>query len=584
MQRYNGLVQDTYGNIKPGASISVTSNTGGAVTIYADNVGSVLSQTGWISDNYGKFFFYGADGQRFNVYATFNGQTNSDLDVICDDPADDVTNLSTTFTTKASLSASTGSTLVGTIQSGTGAVARTQASKNNDVVSVLDFGVNTNPGTTDMTVAFTNALATGLSVYVPSGTYLISAQLSIGYGQWLIGAGMYQSIITCSTAVSAIVALIQNYGGMKDIQVTGDIASRTPLIGVTLYGLANPCVHNKLENVLIQNTQRGLVLDGYQSLSNVCYWNQFDHVLILKPAIDGVLLTKSGAGDTPNSNHFNKVHVYSNGATNTGHGFYVQYGNFFNTFTDCNSDLATTGPTACFRVGANATNTVITNQYTETAGTITNLQLDAGSTLTTIVNLIATSGGTQILDNTTGGGKYLAYGAGFPDVSKLGNAMATQLKTGAIQYNYFGADPTQATATFYEHLYNNAAPASGTYNRSAICWNTNVGVSNAPTGWVCTVGGTPGTWVAFGDRYLEGSVTFNPGLVATGAQSALSSITVTGCALGDVVECSFTNDMLGMVLFGYVQAANTVKIGAFNLTGAGVTLTSGTVYVRVKSR
>ena len=90
--------------------------------------------------------------------------------------------------------------------------------------------------------------------------------------------------------------------------------------------------------------------------------------------------------------------------------------------------------------------------------------------------------------------------------------------------------------------------------------------------------------MAFGERYLEGSVTFNPGLVATGAQSALSTMTVTGANLSDVVTLSSTVDMQGMVLFGYVSAANTVKVGALNLTGAGVTLSSGTVYARVHPR
>ena len=42
-----------------------------------------------------------------------------------------------------------------------------------------------------------------------------------------------------------------------------------------------------------------------------------------------------------------------------------------------------------------------------------------------------------------------------------------------------------------------SAPGGGTYTTGSIVWNT------APTpggnaGWICTSGGTPGTWYAFG--------------------------------------------------------------------------------------
>lgn len=50
-----------------------------------------------------------------------------------------ITTASATYLTQASLSASTGSTLIGTIQSGTGAVARTQAQKNNDTITTSDY-------------------------------------------------------------------------------------------------------------------------------------------------------------------------------------------------------------------------------------------------------------------------------------------------------------------------------------------------------------------------------------------------------------------------------------------------------------
>lgn len=40
-----------------------------------------------------------------------------------------------------------------------------------------------------------------------------------------------------------------------------------------------------------------------------------------------------------------------------------------------------------------------------------------------------------------------------------------------------------------------AAPAAGTFAKGERVWNSNP-ASGQPMGWICTVAGTPGTWVA----------------------------------------------------------------------------------------
>lgn len=83
--------------------------------------------------------------------------------------------------TSVVLAASTGSTLVGTIQSGAGSVARTVASKLNDTVSVKDFGA-VGDGVTDDTAALSAffAASSGALCILPAGTYKITSLLSIG--------------------------------------------------------------------------------------------------------------------------------------------------------------------------------------------------------------------------------------------------------------------------------------------------------------------------------------------------------------------------------------------------------------------
>ena len=58
---------------------------------------------------------------------------------------------------------------------------------------------------------------------------------------------------------------------------------------------------------------------------------------------------------------------------------------------------------------------------------------------------------------------------------------------------------------------------------------------------------------------------------------------VSRAALGDFVLYSFSLALSGLMLNGYVSAANTVTVVLFNPTGASVDLASGTVKVLVFS-
>lgn len=83
--------------------------------------------------------------------------------------------------TKALLAASSGSSLVGHIAAGAGAVARTVQAKLRETISVKDFGA-VGDGVTDDTAAIQAALTAAVngSLHFPEGNYLVTAALTAG--------------------------------------------------------------------------------------------------------------------------------------------------------------------------------------------------------------------------------------------------------------------------------------------------------------------------------------------------------------------------------------------------------------------
>lgn len=79
---------------------------------------------------------------------------------------------------------------------------------------------------------------------------------------------------------------------------------------------------------------------------------------------------------------------------------------------------------------------------------------------------------------------------------------------------------------------------------------------------------------------LTSSATFDPANLLTLTQD-IATLTVTGAALGNAVKPSFSLDLQGITLSGYVSAANTVKVVFFNGTSGTINLASGTVKARV---
>jgi len=120
----------------------------------------------------------------------------------------------------AALAASSGSSLVGFLQSGTGATARTVQSKLRDFVSVKDFGA-VGDGVTDDTAAFQAAINTGKAIKIPQGDYIVGDLVGNSNQQSFRGDAGYKTILRRKAGAANILVHNGNYVTFKGVTFRG---------------------------------------------------------------------------------------------------------------------------------------------------------------------------------------------------------------------------------------------------------------------------------------------------------------------------------------------------------------------------
>ena len=232
------------------------------------------------------------------------------------------------------LAASSGSSLVGFLQSGTGAVARTVQSKLRDEVSVKDFGAK-GDGATDDTAAMTAAAAyinsTGSPVFVPPGTYLTDpltlAPASYNAEGFFFGLEAASTIIKRRSA-GASAFITMGASGATLYQANLVFRGLTIDGGVTTNGdafVAYDLVRCRFDNVYFSGGSKACHLYG-----GICV--TFDDC-IFQNALHGMYIekfTSSAGGGWPNINRLNNCQIVDN----TTWGIWFDYGRML-VVNDC---------------------------------------------------------------------------------------------------------------------------------------------------------------------------------------------------------------------------------------------------------
>ena len=170
----------------------------------------------------------------------------------------------------AAFAASSGSSLVGFIQSGTGAVATTVQAKLRQTVSVKDFGA-TGDGTTNDTTAIQAAItaAGDGTVYFPAGDYKVTSTLTVTCSTVFDADA---NIVPSSMAASAVVFDIISRTVHDGVNILGtaivDPANGT--IGIRVRGTTTSASRTQLNNCFATRCKYGIVISTFSVMVNNC--------------------------------------------------------------------------------------------------------------------------------------------------------------------------------------------------------------------------------------------------------------------------------------------------------------------------
>lgn len=152
---------------------------------------------------------------------------------------------------------SSGAGLVGFLQAGTGAVARTAQAKMRESVSVNDFGA-VGDGVADDTAAINLATETGASeVTVPDGTYFITGSILLASNQtFRVSDNATITAVAATMGQNPMLTNADSVGGNTNVSVVGGRLARTEDAATDVWPqiLFDNVTNGKIENVTVVNT------------------------------------------------------------------------------------------------------------------------------------------------------------------------------------------------------------------------------------------------------------------------------------------------------------------------------------------
>ena len=460
-----------------------------------------------------------------------------------------------------SLASSTGSSLVGYNQGGTGAVTTTVQAKLRETVSVKDFGAK-GDGVTDDTTAINNAIAYlnsttyGGMLLLPTGTYNVTSinasnfgpDYAFGKNLRIVGEGINSSRIVGIQAGAIVLDCIgSNNIELEEFTIgTYGVIAQTGLL-LARSTVSQNCNGSRIKNLNIQGQFSKAACVAIAAESSVWYSPRFcntestgNYTAFITSNRNNIGIVSTNGTIFPSSNTDNTMFkptffepygglvvairfqgqagydIYSGFVVSgaSAGGILCQYevdpgtGIFLGDVVWHNSLFEGQSPTIHYLVGDAGTAQQYFYGIKQKDGFInhydaTSFHLMLGNAASSYYNLYNSE-----LTN-------IRYSSGITAMVTLSATVNSILRlnesaTGASILNISGyalangvSDITTSTWNIAQNVgvplqsYGSATPTSGTYPQNFIVWNTNP-TSGGYIGWVCTTGGTPGTWKTFG--------------------------------------------------------------------------------------
>ena len=453
---------------------------------------------------------------------------------------------------------STDSSAVAFGQSGTGAISRTVKSKLQEFVSVKDFGaagdgaivggVVTGTNDTAAIAAAIAACGTSKTLYFPDGTYVITPNTL--------------PAITCSvygpsaTAIASSWTSGQGYIFKLNYNETYPVTLGSGVTGLNAWKtfsfneiIGSP--DNSQQNI-------GIYCAGLDE-SNI-------DVRVIRGCIQGIWMDGYTNGVHMGTNTINVTHMYQ-----CGIGLLMQSSSIAGGFLEANRITGTYWygfSTAAISTAGSGTQRVCDNIFNI-------LSLGVG-----IANGHAIWLGSNSLRNTfqirswdagvSGTGKYIIAPSGTADNIFQVPAFSLSSVTWAGN-NILDSQTSLADGNGRSVFVGTSAPASGTWRAGDTCWN-NAPISGGTPGWICTTGGTPGTWRAI--DALAGAPKFRASLTVTQSVSINTDTTaIFNSVLFDTTTAyNSSNGVYTPAVAGYYKVTASLKIIGTSLSMASLML------------
>jgi hypothetical protein len=272
----------------------------------------------------------------------------------------------------------------------TGAINRTIYQKLSDTVSVKDFGA-VGDGTTDDTVAIQAAINAFTNVYIPAGTYKVTATLVLqspnaNKMSVITGAGFGYTTLNWagSTSGSVITNSARSFVKIENIAFVNTVAIGTTVAIQSTGGFQNSTFRSCLFNGFQYGIQMGSLV------SSDCFFTNIE-TNVFYSCYYGIYM----GGTTTGTNPCNSNWITKNSMTNCTYGIYCYQGGNTNDFSY--NDFEGTG-NGIYLLGND--NTLINNHFELTGQTINIL---ANSYYNFVVNPAhAGVTGTSIIDSGVG--------------------------------------------------------------------------------------------------------------------------------------------------------------------------------------